>query len=125
VTNVLTVSVQPSTRTNSNSFSGSEITSGDSIIMPIAISTDDTTRSITRNGMNSMQPIWNEVLSSLSTKAASLTVNAWSLGSATGPSPASEEICCSALLWVCASMNRDNGTSAILSASSRPIWSRS
>ena len=42
---------QPSTRTNSRILNGSEIITGGSIIMPIDISAEATTRSITRNGM--------------------------------------------------------------------------
>ena len=45
-----TTSDQPSTITNSSSLNGSEITTGGSTIMPIASSTDPTTRSSTRNG---------------------------------------------------------------------------
>jgi hypothetical protein len=64
-------SAQPSTSTNSSSLNGSETMVGLIIIMPRLISTDETTRSITRNGRNSMKPIWNAVLSSLVTKAGS------------------------------------------------------
>ena len=37
---------------------------GGSIIMPIDISTDETTRSMIRNGRKIRKPIWNAVLSS-------------------------------------------------------------
>ncbi len=60
---------QPSTSTNSISLKGSEIITGDSIIMPIDISTLATTMSMIRNGMKTMKPIWNAVFSSLVTKA--------------------------------------------------------
>ena len=50
-------SVQPSTSTNSMILNGSEISTGDSIIMPIDISTLATTRSMITNGMNSRKPI--------------------------------------------------------------------
>ena len=49
--------------------------SGDSIIMPIAISTLDTTRSMIRNGMKIMKPIWNAVFSSDVTKAGTRMVS--------------------------------------------------
>jgi hypothetical protein len=52
-------------------LNGSETIIGLIIIMPRLISTDETTRSMTRNGRNSMKPIWNAVLSSLVTKAGS------------------------------------------------------
>src|SRR3546814_20789072 len=63
------VSAQPSTRTNSSSLKGIEITVGDSIIMPSDISADATIRSMTRKGRKIRKPIWNAVLSSLVTKA--------------------------------------------------------
>lgn len=50
------ISVQPSTNTNTISLNGSEIIIGDSIIMPIAISTLATTRSMTRKGTKIMKP---------------------------------------------------------------------
>ena len=53
---VPTSSAQPSTNTNTMSLKGSEIIMGDSIIMPMAISTLATTRSITRNGKKIMKP---------------------------------------------------------------------
>ena len=64
---------QPSTSTNSMSLNGSEISTGDSIIMPIDISTLATTMSMIRNGMKIMKPIWNAVFSSLVTKAGMST----------------------------------------------------
>ena len=45
-----TISDQPSTSTNSNNFSGSEIVIGGIIIMPMLISTVATTMSIRMNG---------------------------------------------------------------------------
>lgn len=51
VVSVPMVSDQPSISTNSISLKGSETISGDSIIIPIAINTLATIRSITRNGM--------------------------------------------------------------------------
>ncbi|MNR60179.1 hypothetical protein D3C85_1816050 [compost metagenome] len=70
-----------------------------------------------------MQPIWNAVFSSDSTKAASFTANACWRGSRMWLSPDSLAICASALLPVCASMKRDSGASARSSASSMLIWS--
>ena len=70
------------------STEGKEMMAGDSIIMPIAISTDDTTRSMIRKGMNSMQPIWKALFNSDRTKAASMTVKARSIGGVAAGSPA-------------------------------------
>ena len=55
---------QPSTRTNSRILNGSEMKIGGSIIMPMHISVDATTRSMIRNGRKIRNPIWNAVLSS-------------------------------------------------------------
>ncbi len=122
-TSVLTVSVQPSTSTNSSSLNGREMTRGESIIMPIAISTDETTRSMIKNGMNSMAPIWNAVFSSDSTNAASLTGKLCCCGGWAVDSPARRATCASDALLVWASMKRETGCSAIRSAVSRPILS--
>ena len=43
--------------------------------MPSDMRTEETTMSITRNGRNSMKPIWNAVFSSLVTKAGSRIEN--------------------------------------------------
>ncbi len=45
--------LQPSTSTKNISLNGNETTTGGSIIMPIDIKTDATTRSMIRNGRNS------------------------------------------------------------------------
>jgi hypothetical protein len=45
------IKVQPSTNTNNMILNGNEIIIGDNIIIPIAINTLATTRSITRNGI--------------------------------------------------------------------------
>src|SRR5262249_46388542 len=50
LTRLPTTSSQPSTRTKSRSLNGSEITTGGSIIMPMAMRTLATTMSSTRNG---------------------------------------------------------------------------
>ena len=60
---------QPSTRTNSRILNGSEMKTGGSIIMPMLISVELTTRSMTRNGRKIRKPIWNAVLSSEIVKA--------------------------------------------------------
>ena len=51
------------------SLNGSEMSTGESIIIPIDISTLATTMSMMTNGMNTMNPIWKAVLSSLVAKA--------------------------------------------------------
>src|ERR1700753_3674660 len=58
---------QPSTSTNSINLNGSEIVAGDTIIIPIDISTLATTMSMIRNGMKIVKPIWKPVFSSLVT----------------------------------------------------------
>src|SRR6185436_7069090 len=55
---------QPSTRTKSRILNGSEMKTGGSITMPIDISVELTTRSMTRNGRKIKKPIWKAVLSS-------------------------------------------------------------
>ena len=57
VASVPMIITQPSTITNNMILNGSEMMSGDNIIMPMDISTLATTMSMTRNGMNSMKPI--------------------------------------------------------------------
>ena len=58
---------QPSASTNSMILNGSEMTAGDTIIIPIDISTLATTMSMMRKGMNTTKPIWNAVFNSLVT----------------------------------------------------------
>ena len=55
---------QPSTRMNSRILNGREMKTGGSIIMPIDINVDETTRSMIRNGRKIRKPIWKAVLSS-------------------------------------------------------------
>ena len=55
---------QPSTRMNSRILNGSEMKTGGSIIMPIDINVEETTRSMIRNGRKIRKPIWKAVLSS-------------------------------------------------------------
>ena len=72
--------VQPSTSINNMILKGSEISTGESIIMPIDISVLATTRSMITNGMNSRNPIWNAVLSSLVRNAGARIVSGTSSG---------------------------------------------
>ena len=53
---------------------------GGSIIMPMLISVEETTKSMTRNGRKIRKPIWNAVFSSLVTKAGSRIVKGTSAG---------------------------------------------
>src|SRR3954447_14045487 len=55
---------QPSTRMNRRILNGSEMKTGGSIIIPIDINVDETTRSMIRNGRKIRKPIWKAVLSS-------------------------------------------------------------
>src|SRR4051794_28072188 len=54
----------PSTRMKRRILNGSEMKTGGSIIIPIDISVDETTRSMIRNGRKIRNPIWKAVLSS-------------------------------------------------------------
>lgn len=56
-------------------LNGRETISGDSIIVPIAISTLDITRSMIKNGMKIMEPIRNAVFNPGVTKARTKTVD--------------------------------------------------
>jgi hypothetical protein len=56
-TNDFTSRYQPSTSTNNSSLNGNETIIGGSIIIPIDISTDATTISMTRNGMKMTKAI--------------------------------------------------------------------
>ena len=58
-----------STMTNSSSLNGSETSTGGSIIIPMDISDELTTMSITRNGMKMMKPMMKAVFSSERMKA--------------------------------------------------------
>ena len=53
----------PSARTNNKILNGNEMVVGGSIIIPMDISTDDTTISITINGIYITNPIINACLS--------------------------------------------------------------
>src|SRR5205823_13771209 len=69
VTRERMIRCQPSAITNSRSLNGNEMLAGGSIIMPIDMSTLETTMSITRKGTMIRKPIWKAVLSSLIMKA--------------------------------------------------------
>src|SRR5690554_1906074 len=79
---VPTASTQPSTSTNSRILNGAETSIGESIIMPIDISTLATTRSMMMKGMKIKKPISNAVLSSLVMNEATSTWNGTSAGPA-------------------------------------------
>jgi len=61
-------------------LNGNEMSTGESIIMPIDMSTLATTRSMITNGMNSRKPIWKAVLSSLVMNAGARIVSGTSFG---------------------------------------------
>src|SRR5438093_7686 len=69
------IRLQPSTSTNSRILNGSAIIVGGSIIMPIAISPEETTRSITRNGTKMTSPMMNALRSSESMNAGTTVKN--------------------------------------------------
>ena len=54
-------------------LNGREISIGDSIIIPMDISTLATTRSMIRNGIKVRKPIWNAVFNSLVRNAGRMT----------------------------------------------------
>ncbi len=58
------VIAHPSTSTNNSSLNGSEISMGESIIMPRDIRIDAITKSITRNGIKIRNPISKAVFNS-------------------------------------------------------------
>ena len=103
-------------------LNGSEMIIGETIIMPIDISTLATTRSMIRNGMNSRKPIWNAVLSSEVTNAGSATRNGTASLSANGFSPARRANSCRSASRVWSSMKCLNGAAAAGSACSAASW---
>ena len=64
----------PSARTNNKILNGNEMVVGGSINIPLDISTDETTISITINGMYIKKPNIKAVQSSLSIKAGTRVV---------------------------------------------------
>ena len=60
---------QPSIITNKKSLSGSDIVTGETIIIPIAIRMLEITRSITTKGKNNKNPISKAAVSSVTTNA--------------------------------------------------------
>src|SRR6202163_2351139 len=79
--------LQPSTRTKKMSLNGSDTTTGGSIIMPIDISADATTRSMIRNGRKSKKPISKARFSSEIMNAGTRIRSDISSGVAGGGSP--------------------------------------
>jgi hypothetical protein len=57
VANVPKIKFHPSTNTNNMSLNGKDTIIGESIIIPIAINIDATTKSMMRKGINSIKPI--------------------------------------------------------------------
>ncbi|CSI47826.1 Uncharacterised protein [Vibrio cholerae] len=60
---------QPSTNTNNINLNGKETIMGESIIIPMAMSTEATTKSMIKKGKNSIKPIWKAVFNSEVIKA--------------------------------------------------------
>ena len=54
-------------------LNGNEMIIGETIIMPIDINTLETIKSMTRNGIKIMNPIWKAVFNSLVTNAGTIT----------------------------------------------------
>jgi hypothetical protein len=65
-------------------LNGSEMVAGDTIIIPIDISTLATTMSMIRNGMKIVKPIWKPVFSSLVTNAGTSSDSGTSSGPCIG-----------------------------------------
>src|SRR5690606_16001604 len=117
------IRLQPSMSTNSMILNGSEMISGESIIIPMAIRILATTRSMIRNGMKIMKPIWKAVFSSEVTKAGTRMVSGVSAGVAMSVRLDSRTNRSRSLSRVCASMKSLSGTSARLMASLAAICS--
>jgi hypothetical protein len=71
---------QPSTSTNSMSLKGREMSTGESIIIPMDMSTLATTRSMITNGMKSRKPMRKAVFSSLVTNEGTRIMSGTSCG---------------------------------------------
>ena len=78
----------PSTKTNNNNLNGSEISIGDSIIMPKDMRIDAITISITRKGKNIKNPISKAVFNSDVMKDGKTIESGMACVSSNGPSPA-------------------------------------
>src|SRR6185369_188146 len=107
----------PSASTNSISLNGREISTGDSIIMPMDISTLATTMSMIKKGMKIMKPIWKAVFNSLVTKAGTTTFSGRSWGELTSGVLASFMNRAMSASRACLSMKPLSGGSARVSAS--------
>src|SRR5690606_22502637 len=123
LTSVPTSSTQPSASTNSISLNGSEISIGETIIMPSDISTLATSRSMITKGMNSMKPIWKAVLSSLVTNAGISTRSGIASVDSTSSMPARSRNIATSFSRVCRSMKPRSGCAARSMATSAGISS--
>src|SRR3954447_8827582 len=113
---------QPPTRTNSRILNGREMNDGGSIIIPIDISVEETTRSMIRNGRKIRKPIWNDVLSSEIVNAGISTSVGTSLRVLTFLRCASLTKRATSLVRVCFHMKARSGTWARSSATVWVIW---
>src|ERR1700754_5061407 len=109
---------QPSTRMKRRILNGREMKTGGSIIMPIDISVEDTTRSMIRNGRKIRKPIWKAVLSSEMMKAGMRTVVGTSRRVSTFLTLPSLTNSARSFSRVWLNMNSRSGASARLSATS-------
>ncbi len=71
---------QPSIKTNNINLKGREISIGESIIIPMAIKTLATTRSMIKKGIKIKKPIWKAVFNSLVTNEGSNKLYGMSCG---------------------------------------------
>ncbi len=99
------MSPQPSTMTKSRSLKGSEMSAGGGIIMPIDMSTELTTTSMTRNGTKTTNPMMKADFSSERTKAGTSVVRGTSSRVAGFSAPLSLTIVASSAGRVCLPMN--------------------
>ncbi|KFD44037.1 hypothetical protein IU11_06000 [Cellulosimicrobium sp. MM] len=106
----------PSTRTKSSSLNGSEIIVGGSIIMPMLMRAAATTRSMTRNGTKTTNPMMNAARSSEMTNAGTSVVSGTSTGVAGFSRSAARVMSARSSSRVWASMNSRSGTAPASSA---------
>ena len=103
-------------------MNGSDTTTGGSIIMPIDISTEATTRSMIKNGRNSRKPISKARFSSEIMKAGTRIRSDISSGVAGGGSPDRSMNSFKSFSRTFFCMKPRSGTEARCNASSTPIW---
>src|ERR1035438_936885 len=113
---------QPSASTNSISLKGSEMSTGDSIIMPSDIRTLATIMSMMRKGRKTRKPIWKALFSSLVTNAGTSTLNGTSAVFTDGSILASLAKSMTSAWRVCFIMKSRTGLSPRRIASSKAIW---